>query len=743
MNEITFSRDDAPLGTPRVTVVDAANGAAEQRTVPLVTQYLRIAFRWRWLILGAIAIALLLGLVATLLTTPLYTATTRIEINREANRVVNVDDVQPKTSPVDVEFYQTQYGLLKSRSLAERVVRQLRLADNRAFFETMGGAGAFEEAARGASTAKVARERRSSAAASILLGNVDISPIRGSRLVDIRWTSPDAGLSARIANAWADGFIESNLERRFDATAYARRFLEQRLDQLRQKLEESERQLVAYASNQAIINVPVPGADAAGHSQERSLTADSLAAMNSELASATADRIRAESRLREASGGAVSEALSNPAIATLRQRRAELAADYSRMMAQFEPDYPPAQQLQAQVKQIDRSLAREEQRVQSTLRNAYQDSVRREQELKQQVEGLKSNFLDQRRRSIQYNIFQREVDTNRELYNGLLQRYKEIGVAAGVGTNNVSVVDPAQIPKAPSRPRPLVNLFLALVAGVLAGVGLALVREQIDETVADPADLESRLGLPLLGAIPKFAGDSPLVELKDPKSDLVEAYLSVQINLAFSTDHGFPRTLAVTSTRPAEGKSTTAYAIAYTVARNGARTLLIDGDMRSPSIHFGLGLTNARGLSNYLAGTDDLAGLIQRPEGEPFAVLTTGPQPPNAADLLRSDRFQALLDELLAQFDHVVIDSPPVMGLADAPIIASRTEGTIFVVEAHGVKARVARLAIGRLRQGRAQMLGTVLTKFDFKRAHFGYGYDYGYGYGYGYGAENGKKKTA
>ena len=724
MNDVGFSKDSVLV--PRAARFDEVDAPSDS-SAPLVTQYLRIAVRWRWLILGAISIAVLLGLLLTLLATPLYTATARIEINREANRIVQVDDVQPESSAVDTEFYQTQYGLLQSRSLAERVVRELRLADNADFFTMFGASDTFENFAGSGGN----RAQRTKVAAEILLDNLDISPIRLSRLVDVRFTSPDPDFSTRVANAWTSGFIESNLERRFEATAYARRFLEQRLAQLRQRLEESERQLVGYASNQAIINIPV-GNDASGRAQERSLTVDSLAALNTALAEATADRVTAESRLRQTGGGAVAEALTNPAIAAMRQRRAEAAAEYSRLMTQFEPDYPPAQALQAQIAQLDQSIAREEARVQGSLRNAYQTSVERERALNRRVEDLKQGFLDQRRRSIEYNIFQRDVDTNRELYDGLLQRYKEIGVAGGVGTNNVSIVDPAQRPDRTSYPRPLINLLIALLVGSVAGIGLALVREQIDETITDPTELEKRIGTPLLGVVPASDADDLLAEIRDPKSSLIEAYHSLQANLAFSTDHGVPRTLSVTSTRPAEGKSITSYAIAYTIARGGARTLLVDGDMRSPSVHSEVGIDNSKGLSTYLAGGGNLAELIQQPAQEAFAVLPAGPQPPNAAELLRGNRLETLIAELSGMFDHIIVDSPPVMGLADAPIISSRTEATVFVMEASGVKARVARLALARLRQGRAQLLGAVLTKFESKRSHFGYGYDYGYGYGYG-----------
>jgi succinoglycan biosynthesis transport protein ExoP len=740
MNDISLNRENGSYRSLGDRGRAGADTATDPGSIPILSQYLRIAVRWRWLIFGAIGLSLLVALVLTLLATPAYTAITRIEINRESNRIVQVDEVQPEGRSGEQEFYQTQYGLLRSQSLAERVARELRLAENPDFFAKYGRSSVYENLAGGnGATSSSAREQLVRAAAGILLDNVAITPMRMSRLVDISFTSTDPALAARVSNAWATGFIQFNLERRFEATSYARRFLEQRLAQLRALLEASERQLVGYASREAIINIPVGGGAPGAPTQERSLTADSLSALNAELARATGERIQSQSRLNGAGGGANSDALNNAAITSMRSRRAEAAAEYSRLLTQFEPGYPVAQALAAQIRQLDASIAREEGRVQSSMQNAYRESVAREQSLQQNVEALKQGFLDQRRRSIQYNIFQRDVDTNRQLYDGLLQRYKEIGIAGGVGTNNVSIVDQAPVPTRPSHPRPLTNLLIALLVGIVVGVGLAIAREQIDETVADPSDLERRIGIPLLGVVPTSDSRDLLLELKDPKSILIESYLSVQTNLAFSTDHGIPRSLAVTSTRPAEGKSVTAFAAAYTIARNGARTLLVDGDMRSPSVHSEVGIDNDRGLSNYLSGIGDLDSLVRQVEGEPFSVLPAGPQPPNAAELLRSNRFETLLVELMKRFDHIIIDSPPVMGLADAPIIASRTEGTIFVLEARGVKARIARLALTRLRQGRAQLLGAILTKFETKRSNFGYGYDYGYGYGYG----RDDKKTA
>ncbi len=728
MTDLSVGRDG---GYRPVAAQDAGLDGTERDggPLPFAMHYMGIALRRRWLILGCIASALVLGIVITLLMTPQFTATTRIEISREGNRIVNVGGVEPEASVIDMEFYQTQYGLLYSRSLAERVATQLRLPDNPGFFEAFGESTKYEEASgQGIAAPGVVRSRRLRLAGDILLRHIDVAPIRSSRLVDVSFTGPDPEFAARVANAWTTSFIQTNLDRRYEATAYARQFLERRLGEVRGRLEQSERQLVGYASNQQIINIPVAGPP--GTQSERSLTADRLASLNAALAQATADRVEAESRLRHGAGGAVTEALTNTAISAMRQRRAEATAERSRLLTQFEPGYPAVQALNSQIANLDQSISREEARVQGSLNTAYQNSLQRETDLGRRVNSLKEEFLDLRRRSIQYNIFQRDVDTNRSQYDGLLNRYKEIDTAAGVGTNNVSIVDPAPVPTKRSHPRPLLNLLAALAIGVISGVALALVREQIDETVTDPTDLERKIGLPLLGVVPTSKSGDMLAEIRDPKSSLIEAYISIQTNLSFSTDHGIPKSIAVTSARPAEGKSTTAYAIAHTIARNGGRTLLVDGDMRSPSVGVQVGVGNERGLSNYLVGPENLDTLIQRTPDVPFAVLTAGPQPPNAAELLRGKRFEALMEELGSKFDHIIIDCPPVMGLADAPIIASRSEATVFVLETRAVKARTAMLALGRLRQSRAHLIGVVLTKFEAHRAHFGYGYDYGYGYG-------------
>lgn len=707
----------------------------EVEDTPVLMRYLRIFWRWKHIVLASVAALFVIGVVVTLFMTPQYTATTTIEIARESDKVVKIQGVETESNSADLEFYQTQYGLLKSRSLAERVARELKLYDDPEFFKELKEP--LKDVTFGPDGKPLLdpgqRNKRIRKAGEVLLKHVDISPIRLSRLVEVSFTSPDPALSAKVANAWSANFIESNLERRFQATSYARKFLEGRLGQLRQKLEESERLLVGYATNQQIINLPAGSADGSASSGERSLISDDLTSLNAQLADATAERIKAASQLEESkkgARGAVSEALQNPAIAGMRQRRADVSADYAKMLTQFEPGYPAARALASQIAQLDASIAREEARVQGSFQTNYREALGRENRLKAQVDELKSSLLDLRRRSIQYNIYQRDVDTNRQLYDGLLQRYKEIGVAGGVGTNNVSVVDVADVPDRPSSPRILINLLVSILAGLAIGSGLVFALEQIDETITDPADVERTLETPLLGTVPKLEGRTPAEALSDRKSAMLEAYLAVQTNLEFSSDHGVPHSLSITSTRPAEGKSTSAFAIALSLSRAKRRVVLIDGDLRSPSVHRVLGMSNDRGFSNLLAGSDDFDAALRATSHEHLSVMTSGPLPPNAAELLTGDRLEYILQALLTRFDNVVIDSPPVMGLADAPLIASRVEGTVFVVEAHGIRTRLVRVALGRLANAHAHILGALLTKFDSKQAHFGYGYEYGYGYG-------------
>lgn len=688
----------------------------------------------KWIVGGSIVGALLAGLVVTLLMTPMYTAVTTLEIQRETRNFTNVEGADPTSLAAnDPEFYETQAGLLRSRSLAERVALDNRLQDSAVFFEMFKPSRATEwfrdgRLIKGAST----RDERLQETANILLDNQSASIERLSRLAEISFTSPDAAFSRRIADSWGKLFIQVTLDRRYAQTSYARNFLEDRLGQLRTRIDEAERNLVSYAASQSIVTLPaenVSGADASPGA-ERSLVAEDLVALNNALAEATAERIEAQSRLG-ALGGDVEEALTNQGISQMRASLASLSSQYAEMLERFEPEYPPARALKAQIDSLRSSIGREEGRVRTTLNRTFDAARQREAALSQRVDQLKADLFDLRRRSTQYNILQREVDTNRQLYDALLQRYKEIGVAGGVGVNNISVVDPAEMPDSPSSPKLVINLALALLAGAAIGVALAFALEQFEDTLGDPSEVPEKLGVPLIGVVPKV-DEAPVPTLFDPKSVLSEAYFSVGTSLALATANGFPQTLVVTSSRAREGKSLTSLALAKTLAVSGRKVLLVDADMRSPSVHGLLDRARSPGLSSILTGATAPTEAIQPTSIENLSIIAAGPQPPSFADLLSGHHLRDLLTTLLHSFDHVIVDAPPVMGFADAPLIANEVVGTCFVIEAHGTSKSAARSAIARLKGSSSLMCGAIVTKFDVKRAYYGYGYDYGYGYGYG-----------
>lgn len=712
----------------------------DQPTVDIASLW-RLALKYRFLIIGCFLGALVVGATITLLMTPIYTAQATLQIDREAARVVDAEDVTPSENMMQgEEFFQTQYGLLRSRSLAERVIESLGLASSNEALEAMG-----VEAPEAGGTAATQAALRKAAALEGIEDNLSVSPVRGSRLVAVGYDNPNPIVAARIANGFAENFIQSNLDRKFESSKYAREFLEERIAQTKERLESAERQLVAYATNQQIINVGEPSEGAASGGATESLTSNNLVALNGALARTRAERVAAEERWRSARTSelmTLPDVLENLTIQRLTEQRALLDAEYQQKLSIYQPDYPEMVQLKARIDEADGQIRTIAGNIRSSIRNQYEIAANQERSLQAQVSGLTGDVLDLRDRSIQYNILQRELDTTRTLYEGLLQRYKEVGVTGGVTANNISIVDFAAPPRKPSKPNMLLNMALAALLGLGLGVLAALVLEALDETLATPDDVEKKLGVPVLGVVPLLdKGETPAEGLVNIRSGFSEAYYSLRTALQFSTPDGAPRSLLVSSARPAEGKSTTAYAVALNLARIGKRVLLVDGDLRNPSMHRVVGLENDRGMSNLLSGSADLAAVAQSTREENLYFIPCGPLPPNPAELWGGDRLRQFLAESRHSFDHVVIDGPPVLGFADAPMLAAAVDGVLFVLESRGTRRGQARGALRRLQVGRAHLLGAVLTKFSAKSTSYG-GYDYAYDYHYGAETEarDGKK---
>ncbi|MEJ7775841.1 MAG: polysaccharide biosynthesis tyrosine autokinase [Sphingomicrobium sp.] len=672
---------------------------------------LRLAKAWRWLILGAVAFGLAVAIVYTLLTTPLYRAWVTLEVNPPVVEVMD-EESERVSSPNSWQFIATQVALLRSRSLAERVVQDLNLASNPNFVEQEGDPSGRLQAA----TAKVH-------------SSLSVEPPEDGQVIRFNYVAESPQLAAQIANAVAEAFINSNLQRRYEASSYARNFLERQIVRTRADLERSERQLVGYAQAQGIINTST-GEDGSSSGDTSSLQGASLIALNEALAAATTRRIAAEGAYRQSrSAGATAQV--NESTQALRQSKAALEAEYQEKRAMMKPEHPEMLSLRSRISEVDRQISMERSTVASGQANSllaeYRAALVSENALRSRVAQLKGDVLDLRGRSIQYTILQRDVDTNRALYDALLQRYKEIGVARGIGTAPVSIVDTAQPPGAPYKPNLLVNILLGLGLGFIAGILAAVAVEFLNDTIKTRADVRNKLRLACLGAIPKKAGKEKFLEdLKNPVSEISEAYSTVVASLRFSTERGVPKIILVTSARPAEGKSSSALALAQNFARRGESVLLIDSDLRKPAFK---AASDKQGLTKLLTTDEPLAEHIAATLYENLYLLPAGPIPPNPADLLSTGRFQSILRDAAAQFDIVVVDGPPVLGIADTTLLASVCKDVMFVVESGKTRTAAATEAVDRIRASGAHLLGATLTKSTEEASAYGYGYGpYKYG---------------
>lgn len=686
-------------------------------------------YRNRIKLIVTVVVALLIGLLITFLSTPIYRGEARIQIDQQSAQILQGTDVEPSESILDGDrFLQTQLDVIKSRTLARQVADSIGLYRNNDFLEKMHIAPATEP--RGAyNLAQTRREQVIDA----LQKNLSVELPVDSRVAVISFDSPDRQLSARVANAFADSYILSNVQRKFNTSAYARRFLEDQLRQTRQKLEESERAQLDYARSTGLIDASA-GAAEGQQTGPRSLTAANLVQLNQAYSQAVTNRIAAEQRWREAASTPLlsqPEVLSNAAVQTLVQERAKLQGEYAQNAKRYLSDYPGQAQAAAQIETLTSQINRLAGNIRDGVRQQYQIALSQQQALERDLAQLKGTTLTEQGRGVQANILRREVDTNRALYDALLQRYKGVSATAGVSSNNVSIIDRADPPVKPVSPRLLLNLVLALFTGLLLGVGYVVLREHFDDAIRSAEDIESELGMNMIGLVPALGPDqNPAAELQKVRSDMSEAYYAVRSALELSTSAGAPHSLMVTSSGPSEGKSTTSYALARGFAQIGRRVILIDGDMRKPAQHRNLGLANKVGLANLLARQTSLQDALQ-PSGTPnLDFIPAGPVPVNPAELIAGPGFTALIDQIKNDYDIIIVDAPPVLGLADAPTLASRVEATLFVVQANHARGRQARIALNRLKAARAFVIGALLTKFDARV--IGHSSDYGYSYSYG-----------
>lgn len=683
--------------------------------------------RQRYVIGGVLLAALIIGAMITLLQTPIHQASVTIEIDADRNEVT-ADAIErlDQLRGQDLQRYITsQIDIVKSRSMATRIANDLQLAANDSFIIAMG-----EEGQLGNDTLQ---ERRRDQVIDLLINNVDMVIPFGSKIATLTFTSADPEMAQRVVNSYSQNLIAANIERRFQSTSYARDFLEKEIAGAKERLEDSERDAIVYARDTRIIDASdgVSASDETGRAP-RSITTANLVKMNADLAAARTARILAEQEwevARTKAPLAIAKVSANPTIQALQTEKAQRQAELRELLDRYKPDHPVAQQSSSQIESLEQEIDSIAGNIKNSILEAYTLAQRQEASLARDLESLKNTTLDEQNKRVELNLLAREADTNRTQYQALLERYKQISTASDVVTNNIAIIDSAESASVVS-PRPFINMALATFVGLALGFLIAFLRETFDDSVRTPDDVSRKLSLPLLGTTPLVAQSEATIDmLADRKSEIAEAYSSIRSSLDFSTASGAPKSLLVTSSQPSEGKSTSSIAIAESFARLGKKVLLIDADLRNPSLHKYLGQENNHGFVDVITGNAKLESTVNTDNGMHFSFLSCGPIPPDPTEIVTTAALKDFLAGISDQYDQIVIDGPPVMGLADSPQMSRSVIGTVLVVEAGRIRGGQTKTAIRRLADANANIVGVVLSKFDGNSS--GYGEYYGYQYSY------------
>ncbi|MBT0668349.1 polysaccharide biosynthesis tyrosine autokinase [Novosphingobium profundi] len=693
------------------------------------------AVRRNWLIILIIlGVALAGGVVATLLMSPKYISEAQVLIEDEADQIVEGSELRSNSDsgPDTGRFLQTQIDIITSRSLAKRTVQNANFAGDARFFD------AFHEKMpeigdSGVSNEKDLQQARLNLATDLVMGSLRVDLPQNSRVVQVQSETGSPVYSARVANETANTFIQNNLNRKFDSSSYARQFLSDQLEEARANVAQSEHDLNGYSRTAGLIRVEGQSSD--GSDGSISITSNALVQANNDLGVAASNRIAAQDNWETIAKEpvlSVPQVISNGAVQNLMQQKAELQAKLADERTRHLSDYPSVNSLRSQIAELDKRIQSLGNSIKRTVYLEYQAAKEKEDSLKARVSELQGDALSEQDRRVQYNLLQRVADTNKAQYNALLERYNQLSASAGATSNNISLVDSAEPAAIPSSPKLIYNMVVSLFLGLVVAGLVVYLRELFDDAIKVPSDVEAKLGLPMLGLIPRHPDEERGEIISAPPRMIAEAYHTLSTNLSYATAQGVPRTIAVTSTSESEGKTTTSHLLARDIARLGKSVLLVDLDLRRPRLHQLEGASAKPGVTDLLIGKIGLEDALFPSDQPNLTVMTALPIPPDPTVLLGSERMGALIEDLKGRFDTVIFDCPPMLGLADTISIAPHVEGVLFVVDASSFHRGAVKSALRRLRLVKGRVLGVVLCKYDpaggGKEAQY-YGYNY-YSYG-------------
>ncbi len=722
---------------------------------PELKHYIGILRRRIWAVITAFVIIVTLGTVYAFKATPIYQAVGKILIEKQSPRLMNFEDVV-QSQASDRDYYKTQQELVLSRTVLERALEQPGISE----LPEITGEGGTEPSLLGGFLGEVGRT------VSAVMGGTPVSPpepwerlrdhldveqMRDTHLLLVKVESVDAGRAAKLANAVACSFEEYHVARKLETTNEAFHFLKGQKEEQEVQLLDAEDALENFRQKVQVVSLDV--ADKGNPVLVR------LSRLNEQLTDAQLQRIELEAQFEVVKAALASRkgvleganehlfplpaARADPTVAELRTTLIEVDKDVAALSDSYGPKHPQLQAARARRDLLQTKLQEALSQLVGSLTAQLETLSNQEQELGQQYEEQNQLALELSKESLSFNRLQNEVDRQRRLFDVLVERMREVDVTAGYAKTNVEVVERADVPKAPIKPKKARTVALSIFLGLFLGVGLAFSFEYLDDTVKTPEDLEDRVGIPVLGFVPAMGTKGPQrdgfshrgsVSLAEPTSSVTEAYRSIRTSLFFSAPAEETKALVVTSGGPGDGKTTTATNLALVIAQSGKRVLLVDADFRRPMVHKVFGLDSKVGLSTVLVGEAPLEQAVQKVEHdgnvvENLDVLATGPKPPNPAELLDSQSMRRLLEEARQKYDRVIVDTPPVLFVADASIVSAISDGVVMVVKSATNTCSLARRAREQLEGVKARILGGILNDVHVSRLGYYYSDYYYYGY--------------
>jgi polysaccharide biosynthesis transport protein len=709
-----------------------------------VGEYFRVLLKRKWIVLGCVATIFSVVAIATLRTTKVYEASGTIAINKPDNSLNFQNAATFNFDYYDPSELETEVRILQSDVLALEVIRELNL-DRR---PDMGGQTAPSSSLDLAPDPLQVDPAKASAMVGGFRGSLKVALSQNSRIIEVHYRSADPQLAANVVNKLMETYVEDNRKARFESTMQASDWLQKQLVDLQMKVETSQEKLVRYQKEHEILGIDEKQNIITAKLDElnKSLTQAESERMDKEalyqlVQSGDPDAIVASTSGADADSGVQS---SSGLLENLRTKQAELKIQAADLNTQFGPAYPKLAQLNNQLKEIDVQIQAETKKVVSKVRGQYMTALRREGMLRDALEKQKQEANKLNESAITYNLLKRDADTYRALYEGILEKLKQAGVSAGLKSNNFRIVDSARPPSYPIEPNIPRNLGFALLLGLTTGVGLAFLLEGLDNTIRTTDQAQTISGLPSLGMIPlgsKSARDGAnakrlviasskeaveLITQVRPQSQMAESYRALRTSLLLTSIGAPPKVILVTSALPQEGKTTTSINTAVVLAQKGVRVLLVDADLRRPSIHKTLGMGPRSGLSNVLTGSSTLDQTITRTSILPnLFILPAGTPPPNPAELLASSAMRDILGQLCEQYDHIVVDTPPTLSVTDAVVMSPRADAVVLVIRSGQTTKQALRRARDILAQVNAKVVGVLLNAVDLSSPDYYYYYEY------------------